>query len=102
MNPANWKPAILIWRWEDAPEEFRALAPSLDTSIESVIYVPTDVQLVDGSYDTETSGLWFLGHFPKAGCTLTYAGDDFGWYALVALDDGSRVAYTTESRRPSG
>jgi hypothetical protein len=99
MNRSDWKPAVMIWRWDDAPEEFRALS-QINGGEESVIYVPPE--LIDEDWYENTSvGLDFLSFFPKRG-GLHFAGDDFGWYSLHDLPDGGRVAITTRSVRFQG
>lgn len=99
MSEANsnaWKPAISVWRWEDAPEEFRQLSPQ---GGEAVIYLPKELLSEDGDYDSDSMGLSFLNFFPKTAGASSYAGDDWGWYAMFTLPDGGRVAIAFDSVR---
>lgn len=94
-TPQHWKPAVMVWRWEDAPEEFRSLSPYGDGSEESVVYVPPAVIDADGEYEAPAAALRFLNWLPKPGSNTKYAGNEWGWYALFNLPDGGRVAITS-------
>lgn len=109
MTSANWKPAIQIWRWEDAPEEFRAIVgpqPEPEEGRdshpwESVVYLPASLIDESGWFFGHSVVLSFLNDFPKYGQdSMAYAGDGWGWFMLKQLSDGGRVAFTTESVRP--
>jgi hypothetical protein len=92
----SWKPAISVWRWDDAPEEFKTLAPK-GVSCETVIFVPKALLASDGFYETETKALDFLSFPPKSSNGAAFAGDEWGWYTMQHLSDGSRVAFLAES-----
>lgn len=101
-----WKPSVRIWKWEDAPEEFKSLIVPFGGPFgeeESVFYVPPELLDEDGEYDSKSSGLWFLdepqriderGHIISRG-----AGDDFGEYFMFKVPNGGKVAITLESVR---
>lgn len=96
----GWKTAVSVWRWADAPEEFRALSP-FEGGGESVIYVPAELLDEKGEYYSPTFGLLFLDaedRFPR--CFA--ARDCFGLVTLIDLPCGGRVAITTESESLGG
>jgi hypothetical protein len=95
----QWKSAIQIWPFADAPEEFRKLSP-FDSGEESVIYVPPELVDEDDDVRIEVPALSFLNWIYKTrnGRWQTmYAGDDWGCYALRQLPDRALVAITARS-----
>jgi hypothetical protein len=54
MKSQNWKPTVLVWRWEDAPKEFMGMSPFGDGMEESVIYVPPEL-IEDGDFFPSTA-----------------------------------------------
>lgn len=97
----SWKPAIQIWPFKDAPEEFRALSPFGGWE-ESVIYVPPELVDQDDTVRMEVPALGFLDFVDKTRYgrwQVMYAGDDWGEYALRQLPDRALVAITAKSER---
>ena len=98
------KPAIRIWPFKDAPEEWRRLSPfgrSIYADAELVIYVPRELAKLfteDDWLGAMPSALWFVAHGPKYAGQIQYAGSGFGLYSVHDLSDGSRVVITSGSR----
>jgi hypothetical protein len=96
-----WKPAIQIWPFKHAPEEFRRLSPwEEDGTEELLIYIPAAFAHLFKEDDwimVMPPAFAFLRREPKREEHLQYAGDDFGRYSIHLLPDGSRIAITAES-----
>jgi hypothetical protein len=95
-----WKPAIQIWPFKDAPEEFRRLSPWGNESEELVIFVPPELCDLFPKDDWVTvmpRAFWFLSMEPKCRDGIQYAGDDFGSYSMHHPPGGGRVVITAES-----
>jgi hypothetical protein len=98
-----WKPAIQIWPFRDAPEEFRRLSP-FDGGEESAIYVPPELVDEDDEVRIEVPALGFLDFIHKTRngrWQIMHAGDEWGCYALRQLPDNSLIAVTAESDKLS-
>jgi hypothetical protein len=94
-----WKPAIQVWPFKDAPEEFRRLSP-FEGGEETAIYIPPNLCALFREDDwvmVMPRAFWFLSMQPKREGHIQYAGDDFGSYSMHLLPDGSRVVITAES-----
>jgi hypothetical protein len=92
-----WKPAVMIWRWGDAPEEFRALSP-FGGGEESVVYVPPELLDCEKDYDTATVALWFLSWKAKFPGHVKHAGEEWGEFSHNIIADGAVVVITAGSR----
>jgi hypothetical protein len=95
----RWKPAIQVWLFKDAPEEFRRLCPEPDGAEELIIFVPKEFESIfrNGDWAWAPPAFWFLDYPPKRAGLLQSAGNGFGDYCLHILPDGSRVAITEGS-----
>jgi hypothetical protein len=99
----TWKPAIRIWPFADAPDEFRALSP-FGGGEEVVIYVPPELVDEDGLLLTETPALSFLEWVVKIRVRprVMYAGACWGSYWLHEQPDRSLVAVLAGSDKGWG
>ncbi len=61
----QWKPAIQIWPFADAPEEFHKLSP-FDGGEESVNYIPPELVDEDDSVRIDVISLGFLDFVYKS------------------------------------
>jgi hypothetical protein len=97
----QWKPAIQIWPFKDAPDAYRRSSPwEEDGTEELLIYIPAvfgHLFKEDDWIMAMPPALAFLRREPRHQGHLQYAGDDFGWYSMHLLPDGSRVAITAEA-----
>lgn len=86
---------ISIWRFSDAPAEFRAFGePEDGDGWECVLYTPARRRPGVGHPGTLGGDLSFLSGTPTGEGCLRYAGDACGWCMLFVLPDEGRVAIT--------
>lgn len=85
---------VHIWKFADAPPEYQAMS-MLGGGEEFVFYVSPFLLDSDGDFDAVDELLSFLDFLPKSPEHCQYAGDELGWYNLVELPDGGRVAITS-------
>jgi hypothetical protein len=94
----NRKPAIRIWPFGDAPEEFRRLSPWGDGTEQLLIHVPMQLwRLLENDDSVLPPVFWFLENVPKFNGHIQYAGEGMGWYYLALLPNGDRIAVTTQN-----
>ena len=99
----QWKPAVQIWPFQDAPEEFRLLSPFGRYGYgapESLVYVPKEMSrmLADDEWLTAMPNAFsFMVFGPKHPGQVRYAGSGFGLYIIHDLADGSKVVITSAS-----
>jgi hypothetical protein len=100
----HWKPSVQIWPFRDAPiellEAYREVVSSGDGDEELMIYVPGEILNETGSLASASPSLWFLDWLPRFPTHEKYAGSDWGWYVMIPLRDGGRIAVTRGSEKP--